>query len=427
MVESAQAEKAPIQRLVDQVSDWFVPVVILIALINFIFGLFYFGEFEQSLLHSVAILVIACPCALGLATPAAIMVGTGRAAKLGILIKDAQALELAHRLNVIAFDKTGTLTVGKPQLMRFANVSETYADEVILATAGGLQLGSEHPLAHAVLEYVKNKKINPVSFHAINANSGKGIEGCCDEGIFQGVQLSFISHHAYVALHLNHDNLQRLADEELSLGHSVSWLIHVETQTVLAMFSFGDELKPGIKSMIARLKNMGIKPVMISGDHEMVAQLVANQIGIEEVYAQVQPIDKLHIIKDLKQASSNVCIGMVGDGINDAPALATADIGIAMGNGTDVAMQASGITLMRGDPALIADAIEISSATWRKIKQNLFWAFFYNLIGIPLAAIGYLSPVIAGAAMAASSVSVMGNALLLRRWKSSVTSRSALI
>jgi P-type Cu+ transporter len=427
MVENAQAEKAPIQRLVDRVSAWFVPVVILISLLNFLFGLFYFGEFEQSLLHSVAILVIACPCALGLATPAAIMVGTGRAAKLGILIKDAQALELAHRLNVIAFDKTGTLTVGKPQLIRFVNVGAAYTDEVILATAGGLQLGSEHPIAHAVLEYVNNKKINLASFHSINTQSGKGVEGYCDEGVFQGAHLSFISHHAYVALHLNHEKLQGLADEELRVGHSVSWLIHVETQTILAMFSFGDELKPGIRPMIQRLKSMGIRPVMLSGDHKIVAQLIARQVGIDEVYAQVQPADKLRIIKDLKQESPNVCIGMVGDGINDAPALAAADIGIAMGTGTDVAMQASGITLMRGDPALIADAIEISSATWKKIKQNLFWAFFYNLIGIPLAAMGYLSPVIAGAAMAASSVSVMSNALLLRRWKSSVASGSTFI
>jgi Cu+-exporting ATPase len=201
----------------------------------------------------------------------------------------------------------------------------------------------------------------------------------------------------------------------------------VETHAVLAMFAFGDQLKAGIKSMVQRLKDIGIRPVMLSGDHQLVAELIANQVGITEVYAQVNPADKLRIIKELKQSSSNVYIGMVGDGINDAPALAAADIGIAMGTGTDVAMQASGITLMHGDPALIADAIEISSATWKKIKQNLFWAFFYNLIGIPLAAMGYLSPIIAGAAMAASSVSVMSNALLLRRWKSSMVPSSALI
>jgi Cu+-exporting ATPase len=426
MVEDAQAEKAPIQRLVDEVSAWFVPVVMLIAAANFLFGLIYLDQFEQSLLHSVAILVIACPCALGLATPAAIMVGTGRAAKLGILIKDAQALELAHRLNIIAFDKTGTLTVGKPQLMRFINVSKTHSDEIILAMAGGLQLGSEHPMAQAVLDYVKNKKINSISFHSINAQSGKGVDGYCDEGVLRGAHLAFISHHAFLALNLNHE-FQDLAEEELRIGHSVSWLLDVETHAVLAMFAFGDQLKAGIKSMVQRLKDIGIRPVMLSGDHQLVAELIANQVGITEVYAQVNPADKLRIIKELKQSSSNVYIGMVGDGINDAPALAAADIGIAMGTGTDVAMQASGITLMHGDPALIADAIEISSATWKKIKQNLFWAFFYNLIGIPLAAMGYLSPIIAGAAMAASSVSVMSNALLLRRWKSSVVSSSALI
>lgn len=420
MVEDAQAQKAPIQRLVDQVSSWFVPAVIVIALINFATQYLVFHQFENALLYSVAILVIACPCALGLATPAAIMAGTGVAAKHGILIKDAQALELAHQLNVIAFDKTGTLTVGKPRLMSFNNVTG-HSDEDLYALALGLQLGSEHPLAKAVINFVQEKNVTPAPFSGIAAKVGQGIEGQCMSGAYQNKTIALISHHALKDI-LSGDQLSKIhliALHELNQGRSVSCLVDQTEKLVLAVISFGDELKPGVAEVIARLKAMNIKTVMISGDNQLVADLIAKKIGIDDVYAEVMPAEKANLIKSLKMQTKNGFVAMVGDGVNDAPALAAADVGIAVSTGTDIAIHAAGITLMRGDPGLIPDAIEISKKTWQKIKQNLFWAFIYNLIGIPMAALGYLTPMLAGAAMAASSVSVVTNALLLKRWRRS--------
>ena len=417
MVEDAQAKKAPIQRLVDQVSSWFVPAVIAIAMINFATQYLVFHEFENALLYSVAILVIACPCALGLATPAAIMAGTGVAAKHGILIKDAQALELAHQLNVIAFDKTGTLTVGKPKVMGFHNFTNL-PNEDLYALALGLQLGSEHPLAKAVIHFAQEKTISPITFTGITAKVGQGIVGQCVSGAYQNKTIALISHHALKnALPSNESEKADLAAiNELKQGHSVSCLIDQTNQSVLAVIAFGDELKPGVAEVMTRLRAMNIKTVMISGDNHLVADLIAKKIGIDHVYAQVMPGEKADLIKALKLQTKNGLIAMVGDGVNDAPALAAADVGIAVSTGTDIAIHAAGITLMRGDPGLIPDAIEISKKTWQKIKQNLFWAFFYNLIGIPLAAMGYLTPMLAGAAMAASSVSVITNALLLKNW-----------
>lgn len=417
MVEDAQAKKAPIQRLVDQVSSWFVPAVIAIAMINFATQYLVFHEFENALLYSVAILVIACPCALGLATPVAIMAGTGVAAKHGILIKDAQALELAHQLNVIAFDKTGTLTVGKPKVMGFHNFTNL-PNEDLYALALGLQLGSEHPLAKAVIHFAQEKTISPITFTGITAKVGQGIVGQCVSGAYQNKTIALISHHALKnALPSNESEKADLAAiNELKQGHSVSCLIDQTNQSVLAVIAFGDELKPGVAEVMTRLRAMNIKTVMISGDNHLVADLIAKKIGIDHVYAQVMPGEKADLIKSLKLQTKNGLIAMVGDGVNDAPALAAADVGIAVSTGTDIAIHAAGITLMRGDPGLIPDAIEISKKTWQKIKQNLFWAFFYNLIGIPLAAMGYLTPMLAGAAMAASSVSVITNALLLKNW-----------
>lgn len=421
LVEDAQAEKPPIQRLVDLVSSWFVPAVMVIAILNLLVAYFLFTDFETALIRSVAILVIACPCALGLATPVAIMAGTGVAAKLGIFIKDAQALELAHRLTTIAFDKTGTLTMGHPQLMGFQKLQTTSLDEAgVLSLAMGLQVGSEHPLAKAIIEFGERQAIRAEEFTQLVIQSGRGIEGICERGVYQGTIISLISHHALLELMTSsqsdsHGPYQQMAELELSKGHSVSWLV-VNQQEVLAMFAFGDQLKPGVAEVIARLKAMQIQTVMISGDNRMVAEMIAKQVGIDRVFAQVLPADKAHLINQLKSERAGAYVAMVGDGVNDAPALAAADVGIAMSTGTDIAMHVSGITLMRGDPALVPDAIEISKKTWKKIKQNLFWAFFYNLIGIPLAALGYLTPVIAGAAMAASSVSVISNALLLKKW-----------
>jgi Cu+-exporting ATPase len=416
LVENAQAEKAPIQRLVDQVSAWFVPVVVLIAAINFLIHALIFNDSQNALLYSVAILVIACPCALGLATPVAIMAGTGVAAKFGILIKDAQALELAHRINIVAFDKTGTLTMGKPSVKNFTNFS-TSDDQQIHALALGLQMSSEHPLAKAMIQFGQQRQVNAEGYATVLANIGKGIEGQCLTGSYQSKTIAFVSFHAIKA-HAS-EQIQMAAMNELNLGHSVSCLVDVtnsSTKQILALYSFGDELKSGVNEAIQRLKLMNIKTIMISGDNQLVANLLAQKIGIDEVYAEVLPAEKAAIIQSLKAINGRSYVAMVGDGVNDAPALAVADVGIAVSTGADIAMHAASITLMRGDPALVPDAIEISAKTWQKIKQNLFWAFVYNLIGIPLAALGYLTPMIAGAAMAASSVSVVGNALLLRKW-----------
>jgi Cu+-exporting ATPase len=416
LVENAQAEKAPIQRLVDQVSAWFVPVVVLIAVINFLVHALIFNDAQNALLYSVAILVIACPCALGLATPVAIMAGTGVAAKFGILIKDAQALELAHRINIVAFDKTGTLTMGKPSVKIFTNFSTSH-DQQIHALALGLQMGSEHPLAKAMIQFGEQHQVNAEGYATVLANIGKGIEGQCLTGSYQSKAIAFMSFHAIKEL--ASEQIQMTAINELNLGHSVSCLVDVTDSSnhqILALYSFGDELKANVSEAILRLKSMKIKTVMISGDNQLVANLLAQKIGVDEVYAEVLPAEKATIIQSLKAINGRSYVAMVGDGVNDAPALAVADVGIAVSTGTDIAMHAASITLMRGDPALVPDAIEISAKTWQKIKQNLFWAFVYNLIGIPLAALGYLTPMIAGAAMAASSVSVVGNALLLRKW-----------
>ena len=416
LVENAQAEKAPIQRLVDQVSAWFVPTVVLIAVANFLVHSLLLDNSQHALLYSVAILVIACPCALGLATPVAIMAGTGVAAKFGILIKDAQALELAHRINVVAFDKTGTLTLGKPSVKNFINFSDSN-DSQIHALALGLQMGSEHPLAKAMIQFAERQQVSAENYATILANVGKGVEGQCVSGLYQGKAIAFASFHA-MKEHAS-EQMQTAASKELNVGHSVSCLVDVtnsSNQQILAIYSFGDELKPGVSEAIERLKSMKIKTVMISGDNQLVANLLAQKIGIDEVYAEVLPAEKAAIIQSLKAIHGRSYVAMVGDGVNDAPALAVADVGIAVSTGTDIAMHAASITLMRGDPALVPDAIEISTKTWQKIKQNLFWAFVYNLIGIPLAALGYLTPMIAGAAMAASSVSVVSNALLLRKW-----------
>jgi len=416
LVENAQAEKAPIQRLVDQVSAWFVPTVVVIAAINYLVHALILNDSQSALLYSVAILVIACPCALGLATPVAIMAGTGVAAKFGILIKDAEALELAHRINIVAFDKTGTLTLGKPTVKNFSNFSAS-DDQQIHALALGLQMGSEHPLAKAMIQFGGQHQVNAESYSTVLANIGKGIEGQCLSGSYQGKKIAFVSFHG-IREHAS-DQIQMAAINELNLGHSVSCLVDVTDSSnhqILALYSFGDELKPNVSEAIERLKSMKIKTIMISGDNQLVANLLAQKIGIDEVYAEVLPAQKAAIIQSLKDINGRSYVAMVGDGVNDAPALAVADVGIAVSTGTDIAMHAASITLMRGDPALVPDAIEISIKTWQKIKQNLFWAFVYNLIGIPLAALGYLTPMIAGAAMAASSVSVVGNALLLRKW-----------
>lgn len=402
MVENAQGQKAPIQQLVDKVSSVFVPVVIGLALLTIIGHYFYSGDWQSAIIHGVAVLVIACPCALGLATPTALMVGTGAAARLGILIKNAETLELAHRVSTVVFDKTGTLTEGKP------TVSFYQGEEHSLAIMAALQSGSEHPLAHAAKSYATEKAVTVLNAKSISAVVGKGLKG-------QVAESEYVLGSKLLMNEMEMGVFEALSLERQKLGETVSFLGDVSRRKVVAMMSFRDQARPEAILAIQRLKKLDIKSVMLTGDNYEAARVIAREIGIDELRAEVLPEHKAEEIAKLKK--SGTIVAMVGDGLNDAPALAISDVGIAMGSGTDVAMEAAGITLMRSNPSLVVDAIGISRRTYRKIQENLFWAFIYNLIGVPLAALGYLSPVIAGAAMALSSVSVVSNALLLKRWK----------
>ena len=414
MVESAQAKKAPIQRLVDRVSAVFVPVVIAIAFATLMGWGLATGNWETAILNAVAVLVIACPCALGLATPTAIMAGTGVAARHGILIKDAEALEVAHAVRIVAFDKTGTLTEGKPELVALCAVDGD--EDVLLSLTGALQSGSEHPLARAVLEAASRRGVAIAPAADLRAVPGRGMSGTLGAR-----QLRLGSARFMEELQVHLGALESQAVELQRNGRTVSWLAEVSatspSATLLGLLAFGDAVKASAPSAIRALQAQGVRTVLVTGDNRGSAEAVAALLGIDDIRAEVLPQDKAAIVNELKSDGSRVA--MVGDGINDAPALAAADVGIAMSTGTDVAMHAAGITLMRGNPALVADAIDISRRTYAKIRQNLFWAFAYNVVGIPLAAFGLLSPVIAGAAMAFSSVSVVTNALMLRRWKGS--------
>jgi Cu+-exporting ATPase len=424
LVEEAQTQKAPIQKLVDQVSAIFVPTVIVLALITGLGNWLYLDSISIAILRAVSVLVIACPCALGLATPAAIMAGTGIAARFGILIKDPQVLELAHKLNIVAFDKTGTLTMGKPRMLALMSFDTSLADaDQILATAAGLQLGSEHPLAKALLVSSKEKGVAPIATSFSKGLPGIGIEGIPSSGPFAGKTLRLQS-IASLEGSSQHDLVLQKAQAYFAQGQTVSILMdsgsqNSEAPTPIAIIAFGDELKPNAKSAIDALHLLHIRTVMLSGDNFSAATRVGKIIGIDEVFAQIMPVDKAQMIHQLQNppAVQKQYVAMIGDGVNDAPALAMADVGMAMSTGTDVAMQAAGITLMRGDPTLVADAIDISKKTWNKITQNLFWAFAFNTIGIPMAALGYLSPMLAGSAMALSSFCVLSNALLLKRWR----------
>ncbi len=394
LVEDAQAAKAPIQRLVDKVAAVFVPVVLVIAFATVIGWLLAGASFEHALINAVSVLVIACPCALGLATPTAIIAGTGVAARHGVLIKDAEALELARRIEVVAFDKTGTLTVGKP---RVAAVSERGAASrsEVLALAAAVNAGSNHPLAEAVREAVAQESRAPGvprrPRHATTAtwrDAASARNSTAKHG--HTVELAFGSRRLMDDWKVDVSALLADADAQEAEGRTVSWLARrtaAGTQ-VLGWLAFGDEPKPTAKAAIDELRRLGIHTTMISGDNAGAAAHVARQLGLEDYEANVLPRDKAKRVEALKKDGR--VVAMVGDGINDAPALAAADVGIAMGSGTDVAMHAAGITLLRSDPRLVADAIAISRATVRKIRQNLFWAFIYNVIGIPLAAFGLL-------------------------------------
>ena len=423
LVEDAQAAKAPIQRLVDQVSAVFVPAVLGIALATLLGWWLSGHSFEMALINAVAVLVIACPCALGLATPAAIMAGTGVAATYGILIKDAEALELAHQIDTVVFDKTGTLTVGRPRLLELVAGAGPARTEV-LQLAASLQSGSEHPLARAVLASARTEGLALLAAGGISAVPGRGLQGLVGER-----QLLLGSLRWMEELQVELGALAASAAQWQTQGATVSALAERHAQdgaervVLLALMAFGDEPKPASRQALDALRARGLRVLMLSGDNRGTAEAMARRLGLKpeagEVMAEVLPGDKAAHVLRLKQGGHRVL--MVGDGVNDAPALAAADVGMAMANpdggGTDVAMHAAGMTLMRGDPLLVAAALDISARTVRKIRQNLFWAFAYNVAGIPLAALGLLNPVFAGAAMALSSVSVMANALLLKRWK----------
>ena len=416
LVESAQAGKAPIQRLVDRVSAVFVPVVLGIALLTFVGWLLVDGQWEAALINAVAVLVIACPCALGLATPTAIMAGTGVAAQAGILIKDAEALEVAHAVNTVVFDKTGTLTEGRPTLVAVQPAEGGPTADGLLRLAAALQQHSEHPLARAVLDRARADGLAVPAASDTRALPGRGLQGQVD-----GRPLALGSSRWLREQGLPAGTLEANAAALETAGRTVSWLVEPAAAgggapaRLLGLLAFGDTVKPAARDAVARLHALGVKTVMLSGDNRGSAEAVARELGIDDCRAEVLPGDKAAAVQALRADGRTVA--MVGDGINDAPALAAADVGIAMSTGTDVAMQTAGITLMRGDPRLVADALDVSRRTVATIRRGLFWAFAYNVVGIPLAAAGLLSPVIAGAAMALSSVSVVANALTLRRWK----------
>lgn len=419
MVESAQAAKAPIQRIVDRVSAVFVPVVLGIALATFLGWALTTGNWETALINAVAVLVIACPCALGLATPTAIMAGTGVAARHGVLIKDAEALEVAHSVTVVAFDKTGTLTEGKPSLAA-VEPAQGVAREDMLSVAAALQRSSSHPLAVAVMDKVRDERVPVPQAYEVKALPGRGIEG-----VVRGQKVALGSARLLRELGLE-EGLSGEASRRLEgQGKTVSWLIGSDgdQRRVLGLLAFGDTVKPSAGAAVARLHELGIKTVMLTGDNRGAAEAVAKQLGIDDVRAEVLPGDKVDVVKSLREAGE--VVAFVGDGLNDGPALAAASVSYAMAGGADVATETAGITLMRGDPRLVADSLDVSRRTYSKIKQGLFWAFGYNVLGIPLAALGLLNPVIAGAAMAFSSVSVVLNALTLRRWRGAADTPAA--
>ena len=407
LVEHAQARKAPVQKLVDKVAAVFVPVVLAIAVLTLLGWWLVMGDVATGLIAAVSVMVIACPCALGLATPTAFMVGTGAAARAGILVRDAEALERAHALDTVVLDKTGTLTMGKPQITDLVPAEGIGEDELLRLTAAA-QAGSEHPLAGAFL--TRAKGITLPGFSDFQGKPGMGLIARVE-----GRQVAIGNLRLMEANGIDPAPLLTRAEAMEAEGRTVMWAGAPEEKRLLGIAAAADLVKPQSVEAVARLKALGITPVLVTGDNRLTAEAVARQVGITQVEAGVLPADKASRIEALHRQGH--VVGMVGDGVNDAPALAIADVGMAMGTGADVAMNTAGITLMRGDPLLIADAISISRATYATIRRGLFWAFIYNVIGIPLAAMGWLSPVIAGGAMALSSVSVVLNALSLRLWR----------
>ncbi len=407
LVENAQSGKAPVQRLVDKVAAIFVPTIIAIAIITFIGWMLYGSSFENALIAAVSVLVIACPCALGLATPTAIVAGTGAAAKAGILFRDVTALEQAHRVDTVIFDKTGTLTEGRPAVtgIKAIGMDET----TMMQLAASLQSASEHPLARAVTDYASQHQLKLSSVSNFAGKTGFGVTGEVD-----GSKIMIGNDALMKKYKISNDaKLDSLRAEWEEQGKTAV-LVAIDN-SLTGLIAISDPLRPQTLEAVKTLKNNGINPMMLTGDAERTARNIAKAAGITDFRAETLPQDKAKVIEQLHKKGK--VVAMIGDGINDAPALALADVGIAMGTGTDVAIETAGITLMRPDPRLVSCALDASRRTWNKLWQNLFWAFIYNIIGIPLAVMGLLNPAIAGAAMAMSSVSVVTNSLLLRGWR----------
>lgn len=406
LTEQAQGSKAPIQRMADRVSAVFVPTVVAISVLTFVFWWLYLGQFTEALINAVAVLVIACPCALGLATPTAIMVGTGRGAQSGILVRDAAALERAEKIRTLIVDKTGTLTEGRPAVVAVKSLGEVSR---LLRVAATLEQGSRHPLAQAIVAYAEKQKLVPGTLENFASHSGMGVTGDVDAIPSVLGSPRFLTERGYS---LDAASVEACAEG----GRSV--VAVAQDKTVLGLLAIADKPRPTSAMAVSRLHAMSVDTVMLTGDNEITAKAIGDELGIRRLRAQVLPQDKANEVAILKAGGSGL-VGMVGDGVNDAPALAAADVSFALASGSDVAIEAADITLMHSDLLGVADAIDLSRATLRKIRQNLFFAFFYNVLGIPLAAAGLLNPVVAGAAMAMSSVSVVTNSLLLRRWKPS--------
>jgi Cu+-exporting ATPase len=405
LVEQAQGSKAPIQKLADQISGVFVPVVMLIALATFMAWWALGSDFASALINAVSVLVISCPCALGLATPTAVVVATGRAAHAGILVKDAAALEHAHQLSVLVVDKTGTLTEGKPKLTDLRPAAGIDAHNMLVIAASMAQ-NSNHPLSRALLEYAQEKRLTLSQTESFSELSGNGLRA----------EIGGVAYLLGSPAFMANENILLEGAQVATLQQQGKSIIAVaNVNSLLGFIAFADTLRPGSAEAVARLNAMGIRVVMLSGDNAATAQAIAQQSGITEFRANVLPQDKAAHVQSYK--AEGLMIGMVGDGINDAPALAAADVSFAMKSGSDIAIEAADITLMRNDLMGVVDAIDLSRTALKKIRQNLFFAFAYNVFGIPLAALGMLNPVIAGAAMAMSSVSVVSNALLLKRWQ----------
>ena len=408
MVSDAQTQKAPIERLADRISSIFVPIVLAIAVVTFLVWFFLTRDVAQSIASAVAVLVVACPCALGLATPTAVMVGTGEGARRGVLIKNGSSLEKGKKIDVVVFDKTGTLTEGKPKVTDIVPAAGVTESE-LLSAASGIESYSEHPLARAVMERAKEKDIKPSAVNSFSSIAGKGAEGLSGGKRIAVGSVRFAEERGIDITGLQSE-IGRLESEAKTI------LAVTKESTLLGVIAVADSVKEDAKGAIEALTKAGMRAVMITGDNEATARAIGKALGIEDIIAHVLPQDKARAVKDLQ--AKGLKVAFVGDGINDAPALVQSDLGIAMGTGTDIAIESGDIVLVKGSPLKVVEAIRLSQTTFRTITQNLFWAFFYNVAAIPLAAFGLLNPMIAATAMAASSISVVGNSLRIRRKKS---------